>query len=81
MSAAQSLGGVRQSAFVGKPAVLRSVRAATPRARAGARLVVRAEKVVGIDLGTTNSAVRRGCGGQKALPPLCRTPLTLATCP
>jgi hypothetical protein len=35
------------------------VRAAAPRARAaGARLVVRAEKVVGIDLGTTNSAVR-----------------------
>lgn len=35
------------------------VRAATlrPRAVRGSRLVVRAEKVVGIDLGTTNSAV------------------------
>ena len=28
------------------------------RSRATSRLVVRAEKVVGIDLGTTNSAVR-----------------------
>jgi hypothetical protein len=49
--------GARHAA--GSNAAIRGVRAAAPRARAAAsRLVVRAEKVVGIDLGTTNSAVR-----------------------
>ena len=49
--------GARHAA--GSNAAIRGARAAAPRARAAAsRLVVRAEKVVGIDLGTTNSAVR-----------------------
>lgn len=58
MNAAQAakIGPVRLSS---RRSVATPVRAATlrPRAVRGARLVVRAEKVVGIDLGTTNSAV------------------------
>lgn len=54
---ATTVGPVRLSS---KRSVATPVRAATmrPRAVRGSRLVVRAEKVVGIDLGTTNSAVR-----------------------
>jgi hypothetical protein len=59
MATAHSVGGVRLSARRGIVGAPLRARAAAPRPRAAApRLVVRAEKVVGIDLGTTNSAVR-----------------------
>jgi len=64
-----AVGGVklRQSAFTGKP-VGRSVSrvAAKPFAR-GSQLRVTAEKVVGIDLGTTNSAVAAMEGGKPTI--------------
>jgi len=87
-----AVGGVklRQSAFTGKP-VGRSVSrvAAKPFAR-GSQLRVTAEKVVGIDLGTTNSAVRvvqrRGLKRlEDAQPPssmtfVCPSPRSHGTC-
>ena len=56
MSTSQALGGVR-SGFQGSRVAAPTKRCGT-KSRASSRLVVLAEKVVGIDLGTTNSAVR-----------------------
>ena len=60
---APSAGAARLSArrAVGGSAVVRA--AAPRRAAVRAAFTVRAEKVVGIDLGTTNSAVRAARGG------------------
>ena len=53
-----SLGSVRQSAFQGSRVAMPSRRCGAKKAATSRVVVVRAEKVVGIDLGTTNSAVR-----------------------
>lgn len=59
--------GARKSFMGGVADMQKGARAATKRASKGAGLRVVAEKVVGIDLGTTNSAVAAMEGGKPTI--------------
>mmetsp|Transcript_860 Transcript_860/g.2100 ORF Transcript_860/g.2100 Transcript_860/m.2100 type:complete len:701 (+) Transcript_860:100-2202(+) len=68
LGARQSLKNARRPFFAGGVAPLRSTVAAAPRSAGRASAMdIRCEKVVGIDLGTTNSAVAAMEGGKPTI--------------